>query len=297
MGPIAMRKSFSRSAEVAAQAMNGLAMLTLLVLAGVAAFLLMVLGLSGEGNGMGALAVLLLAGVLIGLFGFYFNQPNEARALMRFGAYRGTDRSTGLRWIWPWYQRKKISLRVRNVTSDMLKVNDKNGNPIEIAANVVWRVEDSAQALFDVDNFETFNRIEIDTALRDIASHYSYDHAEEGQLSLRGHSEAVAELLTRTLQARLDIGGMTVDEARLSHLAYAPEIAGAMLRRQQADAVLDARTRIVTGAVSMVESALKQLNEKNVVTFSEERKAQLVANLLVVLCSDKDTQPVLNTGH
>ena len=161
---------------------------------------------------------------------------------------------------------------------------------------MVWHVADSAQALFDVENFESFNRIEIDTALRDLASHFAYDHAEEGQLSLRGNSEDVARLLSEKLEARLSVGGMKVNEARLSHLAYAPEIAGAMLRRQQADAVLDARSRIVTGAVSMVQSALQQLNEKKIVKLSEDRKAQMVANLLVVLCSDRDTQPVVNTG-
>ncbi len=239
--------------------------------------------------------IVLVLGVL-GLSGFYSIQPNEAFALLMFGEYQGTDRAQGLRWVFPWITRKKISMRVRNVTSDTLKVNDKDGNPIEIAANVVWRVKDSAQALFDVDSYESFCRIEIDTALRDIAAHYSYDHAVEGELTLRGHAEEVAELLGERLNARLDVGGMMVDEARISHLAYAQEIAGAMLKRQQAQAVIAARTLIVNGAVGMVEQALQQLSDRGVVNLDEERKAQMVANLLVVLCSDKDAQPVLNTG-
>lgn len=228
--------------------------------------------------------------------GFYQVQPNEAAALLLFGAYRGTDRVPGLRWVAPWIARKKISLRVRNVTSDKLKVNDRDGNPIEIAANVVWRVRDSAQALFDIDDYEGFCRIEIDTALRDIAAHYSYDHAEDGGLSLRANAEDVAGLLTERLNGRLAIGGMEVDEARISHLAYASEIAGAMLKRQQAQAVLAARQLIVAGAVGMVESALQQLADRGVVTLDEERKAQMVSNLLVVLCADREAQPVVNAG-
>ncbi len=231
-----------------------------------------------------------------GFAGFYSIQPNEAVAILLFGAYRGTDRSNGLRWVFPWLTRKKISMRVRNVTSDKLKVNDKDGNPIEIAANVVWRVQDSAQALFDVNDYESFCRIEIDTALRDIAAHYSYDHAAEGELTLRGHAEDVSQLLGTRLNGRLKVGGMQVDEARISHLAYSPEIAGAMLKRQQAQAVLAARQLIVMGAVGMVESALDQLATRGVVTLDEERKAQMVSNLLVVLCADREAQPVVNAG-
>lgn len=231
-----------------------------------------------------------------GFAGFYSIQPNEAVAILLFGAYQGTDRANGLRWVFPWLTRKKISMRVRNVTSDKLKVNDKDGNPIEIAANVVWRVQDSAQALFDVDDYESFCRIEIDTALRDIAAHYAYDHAAEGELTLRGHAEDVSQLLGSRLNARLKVGGMEVDEARISHLAYSPEIAGAMLKRQQAQAVLAARQLIVMGAVGMVESALEQLATRGVVTLDEERKAQMVSNLLVVLCADREAQPVVNAG-
>jgi regulator of protease activity HflC (stomatin/prohibitin superfamily) len=239
--------------------------------------------------------VLVVLGSL-GFAGFYSIQPNEAVAILLFGAYQGTDRSNGLRWVFPWLTRKKISMRVRNVTSDKLKVNDKDGNPIEIAANVVWRVQDSAQALFDVNDYESFCRIEIDTALRDIAAHYAYDHAREGELTLRGHAEDVSQLLGARLNARLMVGGMQVDEARISHLAYSPEIAGAMLKRQQAQAVLAARQLIVMGAVGMVESALEQLAERGVVTLDEERKAQMVSNLLVVLCADREAQPVVNAG-
>lgn len=228
--------------------------------------------------------------------GFYMVQPNEAVAVTLFGRYMGTDKNAGLRWVLPWYGKRKISLRVRNIVSDKLKVNDKAGNPIEIAANVVWRVQDSAQALFDIYNYETFCGIEIDTALRDIAAHYAYDHSEEGELTLRGHAEEVAALLGKKLNERLAIGGMIVDEARISHLAYAPEIAGAMLRRQQAQAVISARQLIVQGAVSMVDQALKDLAKHEIVNLDDERKAQMVSNLLVVLCSDKDAQPVLNTS-
>lgn len=248
-----------------------------------------------DGDPVAPAAILVVAGVLA-FAGLYSMQPNEATAVLRFGAYVGTDKTEGLRWAWPWLTKKKISLRVRNVTSETLKVNDRNGNPIEIAANVVWRVRDSAQALFDVDDYESFVRIEIDTALRDIAAHYAYDHAEDGEMTLRGNAEDVAELLGARLGDRLAVGGMVVDEARISHLAYAPEIAGAMLRRQQAEAILAARQKIVAGAVSMVESALHQLSDRSIVDLDDERKAQMVSNLLVVLCSDREAQPVVNAG-
>jgi regulator of protease activity HflC (stomatin/prohibitin superfamily) len=228
--------------------------------------------------------------------GFYMLQPNEASAITLFGEYKGTDRNTGLRWVLPWYGRKKISMRVRNVTSEMLKVNDKGGNPIEIAANVVWRVADSAQALFDVDDYQAFINIQIETALREVARHYAYDHAEDGEPTLRADAEIVGERLKGDLQERVAVAGIVIDETHLMHLAYAPEIAGAMLKRQQAHAVLAARAMIVTGAVTMVESALQQLSERGVVELDEERKAAMVSNLLVVLCADREAQPVLNTG-
>jgi regulator of protease activity HflC (stomatin/prohibitin superfamily) len=249
--------------------------------------------------------VLLVSGIVaavIGLLlicGLYSLQPNESMAILLFGDYRGTDRNTGLRWVLPWYSRKKISLRVRNLTSDKLKVNDKRGSPIEIAANVVWRVEDSAQALFDVDDYQAFVNIQVDTALRDIASHYAYDHGEEAdapEMTLRADAEDVAARLRDELVGRVRVAGVAVDEARLAHLAYAPEIAGAMLRRQQAEAVLSARRLIVRGAVGMVENALADLNERGVVELDEDRKAAMVSNLLVVLCADRDAQPVVNAG-
>ena len=233
------------------------------------------------------------------LCGLYSLQLNEGMAIMLFGDYRGTDRKTGLRWVLPWYSRKKISLRVRNLTSDKLKVNDKRGSPIEIAANVVWRVEDSAQALFDVDDYQAFVNIQVDTALRDIASHYAYDQGDETdapELTLRADAEDVAGRLREELVGRVRVAGVAVDEARLAHLAYAPEIAGAMLKRQQAEAVLSARRLIVRGAVGMVESALADLNERGVVDLDEDRKAAMVSNLLVVLCADREAQPVVNTG-
>lgn len=243
----------------------------------------------------------LVGGALIFLFalvscGFYSLQPNEAYVINLFGTYVGTDRLTGLRWILPWYGRKKISLRVRNVTSEMLKVNDKRGNPIEIAANIVWRVQDSAQALFDVDDYIAFVNIQIETGLREVASHYAYDHAEEGEPTLRAHAEEVGDRLQKDLQQRIAVAGVAIDEAHLMHLAYAPEIAGSMLKRQQAEAVLAARRTIVAGAVDMVESALGQLSERGVVTLDDERRASMVSNLLVVLCADREAQPVVNTG-
>ncbi|HEX5008188.1 MAG TPA: SPFH domain-containing protein [Hyphomonadaceae bacterium] len=242
----------------------------------------------------GAVAVV-LASVLI-LTGLYSLQQNESAAITLFGNYKGTDRRPGLRWVIPWYSRKKISLRVRNVTSDTLKVNDKKGNPIEIAAVVVWRVTNTAQAIFDVDNYETFVNIQIETSLREITSNFAYDHGDEAEPTLRADADKVGDMLRDKLADRVAVAGVAVDEARISHLAYAPEIASAMLRRQQADAILEARQKIVTGAVSMVESALQQLSERDIVTLDDERRAAMVSNLLVVLCADREAQPVVNTG-
>ena len=242
----------------------------------------------------GAVATLLTS-ILI-LSGLYSLQQNESAAILLFGNYKGTDKKPGLRWVVPWYSRKKVSLRVRNVTSQTLKVNDKKGNPIEIAAVVVWRVVDTAQALLDVDNYETFVNIQIETSLREITSHFAYDHGDGDEPTLRADGVKVGEMLAERLQERIAVAGLTVDEARLSHLAYAPEIASSMLRRQQAEAVLEARAKIVTGAVSMVESALLQLSERKIVELDDERKAAMVSNLLVVLCADREAQPVVNTG-
>ena len=240
-----------------------------------------------------------VAFVLIFLFticGFYSLQANEAAAITLFGSYKGTDRTPGLRWVVPWYHRTKISLRARNVTGEKLKVNDKRGNPIEIAAVVVWRVTDTAAALFDVDHYEHFVNVQIETAVREIASHFAYDHGEHEEPTLRADADQVSAKLRDLLQDRLHIAGVMVDEAKLSHLAYAPEIASAMLRRQQAEAVLAARQKIVQGAVEMVDQALRHLAERNVVELDTERKAAMVSNLLVVLCSDSEAQPVVNAG-
>ena len=292
-----MTISINASAERPARTSGGILMLLVslaLMLAGAAA---LVLGIEGTLI-PAAVAAGIFASVLglILLCGLYSLQPNEAMAILLFGDYRGTDRKAGLRWVLPWYSRKKVSMRVRNVTSDKLKVNDKRGNPIEIAANVVWRVSDSAQALFDVDDFAAFVNIQIDTALRDITSQYAYDHGEEHEPTLRADAELVAEKLRDELHARVRVAGVVVDEARLAHLAYAPEIASAMLRRQQAEAVLSARRLIVQGAVGMVETALADLGERGVVELDEERKAAMVSNLLVVLCAEREAQPVVNAG-
>ncbi len=242
----------------------------------------------------GAIASILVSILL--LSGLYSLQQNESAAILLFGNYKGTDKKPGLRWVVPWYTRKKVSLRVSNVTSQTLKVNDKRGNPIEIAAVVVWRVTDTAQALFDVDNYDTFVNIQIETALREITSHFAYDHGDESEPTLRADADKVGEMLAAKLNERVVVAGVTIDEARLSHLAYAPEIASSMLRRQQAEAVLEARAKIVHGAVSMVESALMQLSERNIVVLDDERKAAMVSNLLVVLCADREAQPVVNAG-
>jgi regulator of protease activity HflC (stomatin/prohibitin superfamily) len=244
-------------------------------------------------------AGLLIAGSLALTFvsvGFYFLQPNQAAAILLFGDYKGTDRTAGLRWRLPWLTRTKISTRIHNITSDRIKVNDLRGNPVEIATNVVWRVTDTAQALFDVANYMEFVEIQIESAVRAIGAKYPYDDLEHKEVTLRGDAEVVSEELERELQDRVSRAGITIDECRLTHLAYAQEIAQAMLRRQQAEAVIAARSKIVIGAVSMVENAIQLLSEKGVVHLDDERKAAMVSNLMVVLCSEHSTQPVVNTG-
>jgi regulator of protease activity HflC (stomatin/prohibitin superfamily) len=285
-----------KTTEKAAAAMSGGLMLILLL--ALIGGLVWFAAQGGIGDGAGGVLLFSLGVALIVLIaaGFYSLQPNEGAAVTLFGNYKGTDRTPGLRWVLPWYGRKKISLRVRNLTSQTLKVNDKRGNPIEIAAVVVWRVADTAQALFDVDAYESFITIQVETALREITSHFAYDHAEDHEPTLRADVEQVSALLREKLQERIAVGGLEIDEARLSHLAYAPEIAGAMLRRQQAEAVLAARPTIVRGAVTMVESALEQLSSRDIVRLDDERRAVMVSNLLVVLCGDRDAQPVVNTG-
>jgi hypothetical protein len=245
----------------------------------------------------------LFGGILVIIFfivmftGHFTLQPNEARVLILFGAYRGTVRTSGFHWANPFYShRTKISLRSHNLNSEKLKVNDKRGNPIEIGAVVVWRVEDTAQAMFDVVDYEKYVTIQSESAVRHLASAYAYDHGEDNEVTLRSGSDEIAVSLKAELQERLAKAGVLVEEARITHLAYAPEIAQAMLRRQQAEAVIAARQKIVHGAVSMVEMALRELSEKSVVVLDEERKAAMVSNLLVVLCGEAEVTPVVNTG-
>lgn len=284
------------SAERTARTSSGYVMLLVLLVA-VAVAATGIWRLSQEDFALGA--VLVPLGVLTFLFvicGFYFLQPNQAAAILLFGDYKGTDRTSGLRWVLPWLTRNKISTRIHNITSDKLKVNDLRGNPIEIAANVVWRVTDTAQALFDVDNYLEFVEIQIESALRAMAGQYPYDDLEHKEVTLRGDADVVNAELEKELQDRVSRAGITIDESRLTHLAYAQEIAQAMLRRQQAEAVIAARQKIVIGAVSMVENAIQLLSEKDVVHLDDERKAAMVSNLMVVLCSERDTQPVINAG-
>ena len=245
---------------------------------------------------------LLLGGLLvIGLglfscFGYFTLQPNQARVLVLFGAYRGTVRDSGWRWTNPLNSKLLVSVRLRNLNSEKLKVNDRRGNPVEIAVVVVWRVQDTAEATFDVDRYEHYVEIQTESAVRHLANCYAYDHGEENETTLRSGVEEVSADLQRELQERAGKAGVLIEEARIAHLAYAPEIAGAMLRRQQAEAIIDARQKIVHGAVSMVEMALQGLAEKHVVELDEERKAAMVSNLLVVLCGETEAHPVINTG-
>jgi regulator of protease activity HflC (stomatin/prohibitin superfamily) len=286
--------------------------------------------LSPDAAGQRIVAGLFMIGLgVLACFGFFTLEPNEARVLILFGAYKGTVRRSGFHWANPLYARTrgpvpgsmavpkrvklgplsvsdgtlarpklktKLSLRARNFNSDTLKVNDKRGNPVEIAAVVVWRVEDTAQAAFDVEDYESYVQVQSESAIRSIASLYAYDHGEADELTLRGGGDEVAHALKKELEVRLAKAGVVVEEARLTHLAYAPEIAPAMLRRQQAEAVIAAREKIVLGAVSMVEMALAELARKDVVRLDEERKAAMVSNLLVVLCGTEEAAPVINTG-
>ena len=241
-------------------------------------------------TGLSVLALILIAS------GFYMLQPNTAAAITLFGSYRGTDRHAGLRWVWPWMGKTKISARANNLISDRIKVNDLRGNPIEMAAQVVWRVIDTAQALYDVDDYKAFVMVQIEAAVRTIGSRYPYDDFAHAEVTLRGNHDQVGAELRSELIERLKLAGITVDECGFTHLAYAQEIAGAMLRRQQAEAVVAARKTLVEGAVGMVEMALAMLSEKNVVELDDERRAAMVSNLMVVLCGERDTQPVVNAG-
>ena len=242
--------------------------------------------------GAGLVALVLL----VMLFGFFMVDPNEARVLQLFGAYVGTARDAGLRWANPFYTKRKVSVRIRNFETGKLKVNDIRGNPIEIGAIVVWAVVDTAEAVFRVDNYENFVHVQSESALRNLATGYAYDSYQDDERCLVGHTAEISEKLKVEIQERLAEAGVEVVEARISHLAYSPEIAAAMLQRQQATAVVAARQKIVEGAVGMVEMALDMLNAKDVVQLDDERRAAMVSNLLVVLCSDRHTQPVVNTG-
>ncbi|QYU70104.1 SPFH domain-containing protein [Leptolyngbya sp. 15MV] len=249
--------------------------------------------------GKGALITMLAVSVTASLVvacGFFMLQPNQAAVLTLFGEYRGTERTEGLRWVWPWIMRAKISARAHNIHSEKVKINDLRGNPIEIACNVVWRVADTAQASFDVDDYKQFVEIQIEAGLRTVGSRHPYDDFENEEVTLRGSGEVVNRELLEELNDRLRVAGILVDEAGLTHLAYAPEIASAMLRRQQADAVIAARAKLVLGAVGMVEDALTKLSQDGIVELDDERRAAMVSNLMVVLCGEREAHPVVNAG-
>ncbi|HLH52515.1 MAG TPA: SPFH domain-containing protein [Verrucomicrobiae bacterium] len=323
------QNSLNPNRELPRSVLPGAVMLPLVILlevASIAAFITSIaLTNSNGGHPVWPLFIAGIVGMILAVFlmpGFFTLQPNQARVLILFGRYKGTVRDSGFHWGNPFYSnglktgnrvtasekgreaetglrhgsRNKISLRVRNLNSDKLKVNDKRGNPIEIAAVIVWRVEDTAQAMFDVDDYETYVRIQSESAIRHLASAFAYDHGEENEITLRSGVDEVSQALRRELQERLSKAGVAVEEARLTHLAYAPEIAQAMLRRQQAEAVIAARQKIVHGAVSMVDMALRELAEKHVVQLDDERRAAMVSNLMVVLCGESEVHPVVNTG-
>jgi len=275
------------------QALPGLPAL-LVLLAGIASCIYQVVRTTGILSVTGW-AIALIVAVLL-LAGLFVVNPNEAKVLQFFGSYAGTVKHAGLRWANPLYTKRRISQRIRNFESAHLKVNDNEGNPIEIAAVVVWRVVDTAEAVFEVDDYNNYVKVQTESALRNLATSYTYDAHDDAHMSLRGSTTAVADHLKREIQDRLARAGVEVMEARISHLAYAPEIAHAMLQRQQAGAIIAARQRIVEGAVGMVEMALDMLSRRDIVTLDNERKAAMVSNLLVVLCGDKSTQPIVNTG-
>ena len=282
------------SREVTATTSSGYLMLFLLF----GAMALMVFGINWLASTGGDPSMLTIGAVAFFLIipGFYMLQPNQAAAITLFGSYKGTDRATGLRWVLPFFAKQKISARANNLISDKIKVNDLRGNPIEMAAQVVWRVTDTAQALFDVDDYKAFVMVQIEAAVRTIGSRYPYDDFTHQEVTLRGNHDQVGTELRAELIERLSVAGITVDECGFTHLAYAQEIAGAMLRRQQAEAVVAARKTLVEGAVGMVEMALAMLSEKRVVELDDERRAAMVSNLMVVLCSERDTQPIVNAG-
>jgi regulator of protease activity HflC (stomatin/prohibitin superfamily) len=274
---------------------GGIALLVLILLTAFSVFC-WIQAEAEESDFWGILGVVVFIPTMFGYFGLIVVNPNEAKVLVLFGKYGGSVKHYGWWWVNPFYVKKRISMRVRNFETEKLKVNDLDGNPIEIAAVVVWKVTDTAEASFEVDDYENYVHVQSESALRNLATHYHYDTHEEDQVSLRGSTDVVAAKLGEEIQERLKMAGVEVIEARISHLAYAPEIAEAMLRRQQASAIIAARQKIVEGAVGMVEMALEQLSEQGIVELDEERKASMVSNLLVVLCSEHATQPVVNTG-
>ncbi len=290
------------SSETAATSYNGYIMLFVLMV--VIAALAFILPGMAPGDGatkatkiafVGTLAISLV-GVLILASGFFMIQPNQAVVITLFGEYRGSERTEGLRWVWPWMGKNKISARAHNIHSDRVKINDLRGNPIEIACNVVWRVRDTAQASFDVDDYKEFVNIQIEAGLRTVGSRHPYDDFEGEEVTLRGGADVVNAELLEELNDRLKVAGVVVDEAGLTHLAYASEIASAMLKRQQADAIIAARAKIVLGAVGMVEDALAKLSQDGIVNMDDERRATMVSNLMVVLCGEKEAHPVINAG-
>ncbi len=274
----------------------GLGMLALFLGGLALAVLIFVAAVSTHYGPLVFVALLVGLASIVGLIGLFTVGPNEAKVLQFFGSYTGTVREPGLRWVNPFFTKRGISLKVRNFESEKLKVNDQAGNPIEIAAVVVWRVVDTAEALFHVDDYNNFVHVQSESALRNMALSYPYDAHVEGEVALRSHTAQVAEHLKTEIQDRLEQAGVQVLEARISHLAYAPEIAHAMLQRQQASAVVAARQKIVVGAVGMVEMALDMLSHQNIVHLDNDKKSEMVANLLVVLCSERGTQPVVNVG-
>jgi len=282
--------------ERANDGIPGLPMLFLLLVVDAGLIWMLITSIEHRSAAQVVLNALLIALTTFLFGGLFMVNPNEGKVLQLFGEYKGTAKLQGLRWANPFLTKKKVSLRVRNFESSHLKVNDIDGNPIEIAAVVVWKVVETAEAVFEVDDFEHYVKVQSEAALRNLATSYAYDAHDDQHVSLRGHTGAVAEHLKREIQERLMKAGVDVMEARISHLAYAPEIAAAMLQRQQAGAIIAARQRIVEGAVGMVEMALDMLSKKSIITLDEERKAAMVSNLLVVLCGDRNTQPVINTG-
>ncbi|NOX70666.1 MAG: SPFH domain-containing protein [Gammaproteobacteria bacterium] len=282
--------------EIEKKVPSGYGMIVLLLVAQLLSFYAVFLAIRAQ-SGAGVIAAIVLSVfVLVMWAGLFLVNPNEAKVLQLFGKYVGTARESGLRWANPFFQKSKVSTRVRNFESSKLKVNDSRGSPIEIAAVVVWKVFDTAEAMFEVDDYEEYVNIQSESALRNLSTTYPYEPHEGEGTALRSHPVEIANALRKEIQDRLEAAGISVIEARISHLAYAPEIASAMLRRQQASAIIAARTQIVSGAVSMVKMALSQLKKEAIIDLDEERKAAMISNLLVVLCSDEAAQPVVNTG-